>query len=56
MTKEVTHGKPSTYNNHKCRCRECTDAWAKYMAPRIKAHRDKKRRKKAEPQTIEINF
>lgn len=41
--KELSHGKPSTYNNHKCRCEECTKAWAEYMAPRIKAHRAKKK-------------
>lgn len=24
-------GRPSTYNNHKCRCPDCTAAWAAYI-------------------------
>lgn len=29
-----THGKPSTYNNGKCRCQACRDAIADYRANR----------------------
>lgn len=46
--KEPIHGKPSTYNNHKCRCKPCTKAWAEYMAPRVKAYRAQKRRERDE--------
>lgn len=46
MPKELVHGKPSTYNNHQCRCVECKAAWAEYQAPRVKAWRDKKKAEK----------
>jgi recombination endonuclease VII len=36
---QLKHGKASTYNNHKCRCKPCRAAWAEYMAPRVQAHR-----------------
>lgn len=49
----VTHGKASSYNNHKCRCDECRAAWAEYMRPRIKDYRDKKRQK---TQHVKINL
>lgn len=29
-----THGRPSTYNNGKCRCQACRDAIADYRADR----------------------
>lgn len=29
-----THGRPSTYNNGKCRCTACTEAIAAYRAGR----------------------
>lgn len=29
-----THGRPSTYNNGKCRCDSCKDAIAAYRASR----------------------
>lgn len=29
-----THGRPSTYNNGKCRCDACTEAIANYRAAR----------------------
>ena len=29
-----THGRPSTYNNGKCRCTACTEAIANYRAQR----------------------
>ena len=45
VPKELVHGKPSTYNNRGCRCDACTKAWAIYMRPRVKAHRDKKKGK-----------
>lgn len=34
MQKELVHGRPSTYNNHRCRCEDCTKAWAKYINER----------------------
>lgn len=48
--KPVNHGLPSSYNNHKCRCRDCKDAWAKYINDRgyVKKSREKKRKAKAE--------
>ena len=43
--KDVNHGLPSSYNNHRCRCQECTDAWAKYIHERgyVKKSRAKKK-------------
>lgn len=46
MTKELVHGRPSTYNNHRCRCQACTTAWAKYMKPRIAKYREDKKKGK----------
>lgn len=55
MSEQLEHGKPSTYNNHGCRCRNgefgpvgCTEAWAAYMRPRVKAYRERKRKEKLE--------
>jgi hypothetical protein len=31
MTDNLDHGKPNTYNNHKCHCTECRKAWADYI-------------------------
>lgn len=42
----VKHGSASSYNNHKCRCQECTDAWAKYMKPRMRKVRLDKKKKR----------
>lgn len=50
--KEVVHGRASSYNNHHCRCQECRTAWAAYMAPRIKKHREKKKKQ----QGVSINI
>jgi beta-galactosidase GanA len=30
-TDNLIHGRPSTYNNHKCHCDECKAAWTKYI-------------------------
>lgn len=38
---DIQHGIPSSYNNKKCRCEECTVAWREYMRPRIKAYRQR---------------
>lgn len=51
--KEVVHGRASSYNNHGCRCSECRAAWSKYMAPRIKAYRENKKKKQ---QGVSINI
>lgn len=44
--KEVVHGRPSSYNNHKCRCDDCTSAWAKYISDKgyVKNFRQKKKK------------
>ncbi len=42
--KEVIHGRPSSYNNHGCRCLECTRAWAVYMKDRVKKWRHDKKK------------
>ena len=47
MTKEITHGLPSTYNNRKCRCEECTKAWAEYINERGYVIRYRARKQKA---------
>lgn len=44
--KPVKHGSPSSYNNHGCRCVECTKAWAEYMRDRMRTYRANKRKKK----------
>lgn len=45
--REVKHGSPSSYNNHGCRCEECTKAWADYMRDRMRKYRaDKKKKQK----------
>ena len=43
--KELEHGKPSTYNNRKCRCADCTKAWADYIRERgyVKRYQQRKR-------------
>lgn len=33
-SRPIEHGKPSTYTNKKCRCEQCTNAWAIYIAER----------------------
>jgi hypothetical protein len=50
MSKEIVHGRPSTYNNHKCRCEECTTAWANYIREKgyVRKHQAKKRLEKAQ--------
>jgi hypothetical protein len=50
MTNELTHGRPSTYNNHKCRCKVCTKAWADYIREKgyVRKHQAKKRLEKAQ--------
>lgn len=35
-----THGRPSTYNNGRCRCQACRDAIADYRAARRAAGLD----------------
>ncbi len=44
--REDQHGKPSTYNNLKCRCKACKDAWAEYMRPRVKKWREERKRER----------
>jgi len=49
----VKHGTASSYNNHGCRCKDCTDAWAEYMRPRMNKYRaDKKKKAKG----VKINI
>lgn len=36
-TRPMRHGVPGTYSNRKCRCEECTKAWASYIAERKRA-------------------
>lgn len=45
-----THGKPSTYNNGRCRCDACTAAIAHYRAIRRAAGHDLPKRKETEKQ------
>jgi hypothetical protein len=52
--KLVVHGRASSYNNHKCRCTDCKAAWAMYMYPRLKKHREKKRL--AKKTKVQINL
>lgn len=52
--KEVVHGRASSYNNHGCRCDECTDAWRLYMQPRIKKYREDEKKKKSQTVSIDI--
>jgi hypothetical protein len=55
--KLVKHGSASSYNNHRCRCRECTDAWADYMRPRIQKRRaDAKKKETATRPNVKVNF
>lgn len=49
----VKHGEASSYNNHGCRCRECTTAWADYMRDRMRTYRANKRKK---VKGVKINF
>lgn len=54
---EGKHGKPSTYNNHRCRCPECKAAWADYMRDRVKKWRAEDKARKAKEKTpVQINF
>lgn len=48
MQKELVHGRPSTYNNHSCRCEPCTKAWAKYINERgyVRKFQAKQRRER----------
>jgi hypothetical protein len=50
MTVDIKHGKPSSYNNHKCRCELCTAAWSEYIYSRgyVKKYRAKQRQQKIE--------
>lgn len=52
--REVKHGSASSYNNHGCRCQECTTAWADYMRDRMRKYRanQKKNAKKG----VKINL
>lgn len=52
--KTVEHGSSSSYNNHKCRCPECTEAWRVYLAARgyVKNYRERKKR----PQKKGVNI
>lgn len=45
---DLVHGRPSTYNNHKCRCPECTAAWAEYIRERgyVRRYQQRKREEK----------
>lgn len=54
MDKEkLVHGSPSTYNNHKCRCDDCTVAWADYIRERgyVRRYQQRQREKKRGGQT-----
>jgi len=42
---EVKHGAASSYNNHGCRCGDCTKAWAEYMRDRMRTYRANKKKK-----------
>lgn len=44
----LEHGRPSTYNNHKCRCGDCRKAWAKYIRDKgyVRAYQQRQRDKK----------
>lgn len=53
--KDLEHGKASTYNNHKCRCPECTRAWAAYMRPRM-AERRRKRKELEKKKGANVNL
>ena len=66
MNKELVHGRPSTYNNHKCRCRNgdhgpvgCTEAWAEYIRERgyVRKYQARKRQeaKAAEVTLLDLN-
>lgn len=65
---ELIHGMPSTYNNHKCRCRTedglftepqtmgCTEAWAAYIRERgyVKNYQKRQREEKKTVETIKL--
>lgn len=44
----LEHGRPSTYNNHKCRCDKCRAAWAEYIREKgyVRAYQQRQRDKK----------
>jgi len=39
----MVHGKYTTYNNHKCRCDACSEAWREYQRKRRAKNKDKYR-------------
>lgn len=45
----LNHGRPSTYNNKKCRCPACTQAWTDYIREKgyVRAYQERQRQKKA---------
>ncbi len=45
-----THGRPSTYNNGKCRCDACTSALAQYRAARRAAGHDLPKKQQTDKQ------
>ena len=51
--KPVTHGLASSYNNHKCGCVPCREAWAKYVRDRgyVTRFREREKLKKKTPGT-----
>lgn len=38
-----SHGKPATYSNHSCRCRECVRAWNERCVSVSRRYRQKRR-------------
>lgn len=52
--RDVQHGLPSSYNNHKCRCELCTSAWAKYIYTRgyVRKARAKQKQEKVKTTII----
>jgi len=55
MDKEFEHGKASSYNNYKCRCDLCRQAWADYMRDRVRRYRARKKAEK-KPKGVSINL
>lgn len=51
---KTDHGKPSTYNNHKCRCPKCTKAWAAYVKKYVQAKRKRDKDKKKKGVQIQL--
>lgn len=50
-----THGRPSTYNNGRCRCEACTAAVAAYRAQRRAAGHDLPKKRQKDPETQEAS-